>query len=287
MRTSPTLLGFPYILAAATLAVPTSANNDFTVSLDGSKITSITFGGTVIPASHMANGYSSGGTDFLGQGTGPVQAADDLDLATYFARNFGSAPDWRINFGMHYLPSSTTPDFVVFEAGGNDTLQAQPILIDGSEGVPVVLSGNWCNTGYLSPTGPNAGQPVKGLAFRVTDLKDAAGAPLTLTQPLAGVKLLSPSVDGAAFIALRQDFVGDNLPRPVITANPPSIPRGDGNQTVVELRATPYDAGTPPATDYSLDWVVPGGTFVGGTGPNDPVIQVTFAGDVPGKRSFG
>ena len=72
---------------------------------------------------------------------------------------------------------------------------------------------------------------------------------------------------------------GNSAPTARIDASRRQIPVNDNNTTVVRLDGNgSFD---PDGDLLSYSWQVPGGTFVEGTGPNDPAIAVTFPGVAP------
>ena len=226
------------------------------VTLNGSHIESVTMGGETIPASRLFLGMSTGASEFLSAGALPIVAADDLDLSSYFARSNGASPEWDIDLGSWSDSNGTLPDFFVFEVGGNDNLDVQAVFEDGSLGQSVIIS-NWTSVGYSVATGPNSGQAVKGLSFGCHDLKDAAGAFLNPGTTLRGIRITSPTVDGAAFLA-----TGNLAPvQPMVIP----IPIGGAGQITGELKkwhrvtitfegpATEESAFINPFRDYRLN----------------------------------
>jgi hypothetical protein len=83
--------------------------------------------------------------------------------------------------------------------------------------------------------------------------------------------------DAQVTIDLQQQ--ANQPPTAVVSANPTSVPAGDGNNTVVTIDAS--QSSDPDGDSLTFSWVVPSGTFVNGTGPADPTIQVTFPGAAP------
>ena len=74
-------------------------------------------------------------------------------------------------------------------------------------------------------------------------------------------------------------MMGNRAPTARIDASRLKIPVNDNHATVVRLDSS---GSTDPEGDpLSYTWNVPGGTFVEGTGPDDPAIAVTFPGVAP------
>lgn len=172
-----------------------------TTSMKSGYVQAVTVNGSTIPASRLLQGQSSGAVTFMSGQNLPTPAADDVNLATYFARNGVSDPNWDVDFGTWFDTNGAGPDFFVFEVGGNDSITVRPLLIGGGVGQPSSISG-WTSTGYAVPAGPNKGQMVFGLSFRLTDLKDAAGIPLTPSHGITGLRIVSNTVDGASVVAV-------------------------------------------------------------------------------------
>ncbi len=195
------------LLSFVTCALAAVAQADgVTVTLQGSHIVSVQSGPHVVLAKALDNASSVGQVSAFETHQFSCRAADDLDLASYFGReNLGSAP-WIARFGKPWHDENgPAPDFFVFEIGGNDFIEAAPIFPDQSVGQNAVLSG-WTNTGYTAQVGINKGQQAFGLCFRVTDLKDGAGAFLSPQSTLIGIQITSSSIDGAVFALARPDL---------------------------------------------------------------------------------
>ncbi len=65
-------------------------------------------------------------------------------------------------------------------------------------------------------------------------------------------------------------------PVAVATAEPDSVPAGDGNTTVVTLDAT--GSSDPDGDSFTFAWTVPSGTFQSGSSATDARPEVTFPG---------
>ncbi len=189
-------------LAGLALGPASSAFADgVQVVLAGSHIQRVGSGGYTVDAEGLRVGASAGQVSPIIAPDFPVLAADDLNLASYFARTNTSDPKWDVDLGSWWDTNGTAVDFFVFEIGGNDALQVAALFDDGSVGQPVSVSG-WTATGYVTVTGPFKNQMVHGLSFRSSILRKANGAPLAPGEHIAGVRLLSSAIDGAVFAAV-------------------------------------------------------------------------------------
>jgi hypothetical protein len=185
---------------ACALSATASADGVQTV-LAGSHITRVMSGNVTYLADQLVTGKSAGEVSIIQAPDFPVQAADDLNLQSYFARNTVPSPYWTVDLGSWWDLNGPAVDFFVFEVGGNDSVRVAPIFPDGSVGQLVSVSG-WTPTGYTALTGPNAGQVVHGLSFRAGDLRHANGQPLAPGEKIRGLRFDAGTIDGAAFAAV-------------------------------------------------------------------------------------
>lgn len=262
------------LAAAASAQVPVDTTHQF------GQIVQVEAGGYVFAASSLGVGTSSGATEFVEDGGGTIDAADDLDLDTYFARNGAVAPEWDVDFGTWTDPHPGSPDFFVFEGGGNDAVLVAPRLPGGTLGQFVTVSG-WAPTGHSATGGPNTGQEMFGAAFSVTDLRGPSGAPLAGDAVLEGLRFSSSTVDGAVVAAARSGPEGGPVQKPVIAGSPGAIPAGDGHQTTVVLMAQPYASLGAASSAWTIEWDAPGAIWLDGSNGQGAMVRATFPGDAP------
>ena len=92
-----------------------------------------------------------------------------------------------------FTDNDAGPDFFVFEDLGNDTVEVQAILSEGTLGASITLSGwNALFTDGALGTNTNvsttlSGRTISGVSFGFTDLLDAAGASLTAGATIQGI----------------------------------------------------------------------------------------------------
>ena len=199
-RSLPSLLSIPLVLALA----ETSAAQTLQVERSGSFISRIVVDGHPIDASELEVGRSAGETTLALEGGNAAIAADDLNLASYFARTSVANPTWSVVLGTWFDTNGSVPDFFMFEVGGNDAVAVAPLFADGTQGVAVTFS-SWQPIGFQAVGGPNANQPVAGLAFRLTDLKLPDGNAVPPSASIRGLRFTSATIDGAAFAAIDPD----------------------------------------------------------------------------------
>ena len=134
---------------------------------------------------------------------------DNFDLNLIFSRGANAADNaWNTSLfgGANWSDSNgSAADFFIFEANGNDTLNVAPIFTDDSVGqyVTIASSGvNWGSTG-VTVTGPvRNGDTIFGVAFAITDLKDAGGVALTNSTVIKGLAFDAPNTDIASISAV-------------------------------------------------------------------------------------
>jgi len=187
-------------LAVAGLSAPARADGVQAV-LAGSHITRVVSGGVTYLAEQLVTGKSSGQVSILQPPDFPVQAADDLNLESYFARNTVTDPTWTVDLGTWWDHNGPAMDFFLFEVGGNDTVRVAPVMLDGSIGQYVTVSG-WTPTAYRASTGPNKDQFVHGLAFGASVLRKSSGQLLAQGEKIRGLRFDAGTIDGAAFAAV-------------------------------------------------------------------------------------
>ena len=148
------------------------------------------------PLSDLVLGESSGVVNV--DDGGDITSIDDFDLNSYAprngatpselqTRNFGGSPTWQDTNGDGY-------DFFMFEVGRNDQFAVQAILPGGVFGQKVVVAASkWKPSTAGEPDialsadgGANNNQQIGGVAFKVTDLLDENGDPLTNESIIEG-----------------------------------------------------------------------------------------------------
>jgi len=164
------------------------------------------------PLEDLVLGESTGVVNVTG--AGDITAIDDFDLNSYAprngatpseiqTRNFGGSLTWQDTNGDGY-------DFFIFEVGRNDEFAIQAILPGGVFGQKVVVpSSKWkpsiageADIALTCDTGPNGGQQIGGVAFKVTDLLDENGDPLTNESIIEGIQYTSPGMDPSCVCAV-------------------------------------------------------------------------------------
>ena len=194
----------PPLVLACFLLAPAADAQTLQVVRSGSFVERIVVGGYTVEATELLVGRSIGDASPSTSGGYAVIAADDLNLASYFAREQMPNPVWDVVLGNWVDTNGGAPDFFLFEVGGNDAVQVQARFADGSLGAPVSFT-SWTPTGYQAPAGPNAGQQVSGLAFELGALKLPDGSPVPPSAALRGLRFASPTVDGAVFATVDPD----------------------------------------------------------------------------------
>ena len=190
-----------------------------------------------IPLEDLVLGESTGVVNVTG--AGDITSIDDFDLNSYAprngatpsefqTRNFGGSPTWQDTNGDSY-------DFFIFEVGRNDEFAVQAILPGGVFGQKVVVpKARWepsiageDDIALRGSSGPNNNQQIGGIAFKVTDLLDVDGNPLTNESIIEGLQFTSPGMDPSCVCAVvgspsafnpspaNNTVIGDS--RPVLT----------------------------------------------------------------------
>lgn len=163
------------------------------------------------PVDDLVLGESSGVVNANG---GDITSLDDFDLNSYGPRNgatpseiqtqnFGGSLTWQDTNGDGY-------DFFIFEVGRNDQFAVQAILLGGVLGQKVVVAASkWKPSISGEPDialradgGDNNNQQIGGVAFKVTDLLDENGDPLTNESIIAGLQFTSPGMDPGCVCAV-------------------------------------------------------------------------------------
>jgi len=188
-----------------------------------------------------------------------------------YLRKWGGSTTWQDTNGDLY-------DFFLFEYGRNDEFTVQPILPGpgGTEilGEPVVVpASTWLPSTAGEPdialTGQsfNGGQTLGGIAFKVTDLKDENGDPLTNESVILGLLYINGGMDPSGFYATKGVPKGPESahdPSPIDTALMVPVdvvlgwnPGANATQHTVYLSQNQddisNDVGGVPVTETSYD----------------------------------
>ena len=212
------------VSVAVLLAVPAQAEfygmsnfdvqytEDTTVSPSQYWLEGFTFIDHNTPLDDLVLGESSGVVNVADGGD--ITSLDDFDLNSYAPRNGASPPELQTrNFGGSPIWQNTNGDgydFFIFEVGRNDEFAVQAILPGGVFGQKVIVpKARWEPTVAAEPDialnadgGANNNQQIGGIAFKVTDLKDENGDPLTNESIIEGLQFTSPGMDPACVCAV-------------------------------------------------------------------------------------
>lgn len=200
------------IVPITSVTTTLTAGTPDTIILD-----SFTAGGTLYTTATDLSLGTSVKTDLSDLNGRVIGNQDNFDLNLLFSRG-ASATDnaWNTSsFGGEnnwYDTNGSAADFFVFEAGGNDSISVAPIFADNSVGQTVAISTkivdevggpvNWGNTGVTITGDTLNGQTIYGVAFAVTDLKDASGTALTNDTVIKGLAFDAYNTDIASISAV-------------------------------------------------------------------------------------
>jgi hypothetical protein len=170
---------------------------------------SITAGGDTYFTNGLAYGTTTAAGPTLWSNPGSI---DDWNLATGSSGNPG-LPSTTILFGgANWTDSNGSKlDFFLFEASASanpDDISIAAIFTDDSFGqsivAPTIVSPTgWGNTGILMNSLFQSGQALTGLAWSITDLKDALGNNLTTSSVIKGIAITAGNgIDPAGFYAV-------------------------------------------------------------------------------------
>ena len=185
---------------------------DTTVDPPQYRLEGFTFIDHNTPLDDLVLGESSGVVNV--GGAGDITSIDDFDLNSFAprngatppefqTRNFGGSPRWQDTNGDGY-------DFFIFEAGRNDEFAVQAIMPGGVFGQKIVVQDSYWQPSITSEgdielnrtPGPNNNQLIGGIAFKVTDLLDENGDPLTNESVIEGLQFTSPGMDPTCVCAV-------------------------------------------------------------------------------------
>lgn len=180
-------------------------NQEWTGSGTGTNfwLQSITAGGNTYAANILATGTTTG---FL-----PLGNVDDWNLSTLSTGNPVLPTTTTLFGGANWTDSNgSLLDFFLFEASGSgnpDDITIAAIFTDDTFGMgvvaPTIVSPTgWGNTGFLM-TIQQTGQNLTGLAWSITDLKDASGINLTTSSVIKGIAITAGNgIDPTGFFAV-------------------------------------------------------------------------------------
>ncbi len=168
-----------------------------TVQVRGSMVERIQSAGAWVERADLRWGNSSGEVQFTNR-SASTRNADSRNLESYFVRANTQTP-WEISFSNWTPGAGPAADFFLFEVGGNDPVQVRARFLNGSLGAPISI-GPWTQTPVVCASGDNRNQRVHCIEFRFEDLKLPGGGSVTSQNNLAGIQVISTSIDGAAFL---------------------------------------------------------------------------------------
>jgi len=195
-----------------------TVGNPSVVQIDGNPpylLGGFTFIDGNIPRTDLVLGEVTMQTISINPGGHPQSDIHDWDLNSFLPRSGQSDPlMWIRNFGGSETWQDTNGDiydFFVFEFGRNDEFSVRAILPGDVLGeVVVVPTSNWLPSVEGEPdialhrSGPdNSNQPLGGVAFKVTDLKDQNGDPLTNESVILGLVYTNGGMDPSGFFAVK------------------------------------------------------------------------------------
>jgi len=186
----------PFALVAGALSAVASGQA-LTVEVKGSMVERIRSQGTWVERADLRWGESDGDVD-LTHWAGSVRNADGRNLESYFVRSNTQTP-WEVTFGSWTPGAGPAADFFLFEVGGNDSVEVRARFQNGAIGAPVTLN-PWTQTPVVCEAGDNRGQRVHATSFHFEDLKLPGGGSVTSQHRVAGIQVISSSIDGAAFL---------------------------------------------------------------------------------------
>ena len=227
------ILGFALAPAANAAIVPiTSVSETLTVGTPDTLILdSFTAGGTLYTTATDLSLGTSVKTDSHPLDGRVIGNQDNFDLNLIFSRGANAADNaWNTSLfgGANWSDSNgADADFFIFEARGNDTLNVAPIFANDSVGQYVEITSNvdteanynWGSTG-VTVTGPvRTGDTIHGVAFAITDLKDAGGEFLTNSAVIKGLSFDAPGADIVSISAVPAPETDPAITLPTVPAD--------------------------------------------------------------------
>jgi len=170
---------------------------------------SIMVGSDTFNLSSLATGTSSGTATGGGAPYNNIGNMDNFDLNLFAARSGQTPPEITTLLfgGANWVDSNgALADFFLFEAsgGGNpDDVGVAAIFTDDSVGIAIdlpqtVSATGWGNTGLSISAAVNNGQPITGVSWDITDLKDASGNFLTSSSVIKGIRIMNTTLNTQA-----------------------------------------------------------------------------------------
>ncbi|RMH21383.1 MAG: PKD domain-containing protein [Gemmatimonadetes bacterium] len=260
-------------VSASPQTVPQNDGNRTVVRLDGSASSDpdgdpLSFQWDV-PSGTFVNG--TGPTSPVADVTFPGVAPYTVTLTVSDGRGASASAQVTIQLGPANQPPSAvvtaTPDSVA-RGDANTTV----VVLDGSGSSDPdgdALTFDWDVPGATFVGGTDQTSPAPQVTFPGT--ADYA-VTLVVSDGRGGADTASTTVR-----VFDPPPAGNGAPTAVATADPDSVPAGDGNTTVVTLDGS--GSSDPDGDTLTFQWTVPNGTFVGGTTASDVSPQVTFPGN--------
>jgi autotransporter-associated beta strand protein len=213
-----------------------------------------------------------GTTTTAGTFNAPLSQMDDINInnlvsglsATVKTVSFGGINFTNVNGNL--------PDFFIFEASGSanpDDITIAAIFSDDSLGANVVCptivaTNGWGNTGLtMGPGAQQNPQPICGLSWDITDLKDAGGINLSSSAVIKGIAIVNGfGIDPCSFLAITPAIAFDHFaittngtdPQMVGVAFNVTITAQDSGNNTVSSGSTIVTVSSPGGSLMEFDW---------------------------------